>query len=143
VTNVARPTSLCIQPLADTSLGDALSALDRVIARHGPERLLAKPPEKSASDALAAVLRDLCTQARRAKNGGAERMVIALHAAWPKLSAVRRLSPRAQPDALLDCIVTLAIAEFYAPTPRPGGVMDSLDEAGTQPASPEASPGQR
>lgn len=91
-----------------------LRALDRLVAGYGPDGLLATPPTPVAAEALGETVRLLCAEARRAHPGRAERMVIALHAAWPTLPGVQCLRPGDGRDRLLERIITLAIAEFYA-----------------------------
>jgi hypothetical protein len=55
----------------------------------------------------------LCADARHANPRRAEPKVIALHTAWPRLPAIRRLVPSDSTTRLLAHIVRLAIAEFY------------------------------
>jgi hypothetical protein len=113
VTDAAQPTPSYLRPQADgSSSSEGIQKLDRLVAVYGPDKLLAGPAT-DAADSLAAVVRTLCADAQRANPGRAEPMVIALHTAWPRLPAVRRLLPSESGTRLLAHIVRLAIAEFY------------------------------
>ena len=78
-----------------------------------PDGLLGGTRSADAAEGLAAIVRTLCADARRANPGRAEPMVMALHTALPRLPAVRHLMPRESAARLLAHIVRLAIAEFY------------------------------
>jgi hypothetical protein len=135
VTDVACSPTLGIRALDDTLASSAgLDALDRVISRHGPDELLAKQ-KSAASEALAVAIRQLCAEARSATNAGAERMVIALRAAWPRLPAVQRLPATSGRGELFESIVTLAIAEFYVMTKGSGEDADGAADV-PGPATP-------
>jgi hypothetical protein len=116
VTDATRPTRVPSHADDTPPPTASLRALDRLVAAYGSDGLLAAPPAPAADDGLGAVVRLLCAEARRAEPGRAERMVIALRAAWPTLPAVRRLPPGDGRERVLAHIVTLAIAEFYQPT---------------------------
>jgi hypothetical protein len=122
-----RPASQPPDHAAPATAG--LQALDRLVATYGEDALLAKVPTPAAADALGDVVRLLCAEARRANPGHAERLVIALRAAWPTLPAVRRLPPGAGRDGLLARVVTLAIAEFYRSPHGDGGLADQIGDA--------------
>ena len=108
-----RVPSLSATRADDSSASDSLQKLDQLVARDGPDALLAGRSSADAADTLAAIVRTLCADARRANPGRAEPMVFALHTAWPRLPAVRRLMPSESAARLLARIVRLAIAEFY------------------------------
>src|SRR5687767_4137632 len=103
--------------LALPPVSAGLVALDRLIDAHGPQALLGDSPTAVAAEELHAVVRVLCAEARRTDPGRAERLVIALRAAWPTLPAVRRLPAGDGSAALLDRVVRRCIAEFYGPRP--------------------------
>ena len=108
-------------PGVETGSGSAgLRALDRLLAAHGPSELLAKPPSAMAAAGLTTVIHLVCAEAHRAVPGGAARMIIWLHAAWPTLPSVQHLRSREDRARLLAHVVTLAIAEFYQRTPSGG-----------------------
>lgn len=114
MTEAAIPAPSHSQPRADgASSSEALLRLDRLVARYGPDTLLAAAPSTDATESLIAVVRVLCADARRANPGRAEPMILALHTVWSRLPAVRRLVPSESTTRLLAHIVTLAIAEFY------------------------------
>jgi hypothetical protein len=130
VTDAGIPTRSPSQSVADTPPATTgLRALNRLVAAYGPERLSARPPTVAAAEGLAAAVRLLCAEARHADPGRGERMVIALHAAWPTLPAVQHLPPGDGRDGLLARVVTLAIAEFYAPTRGGDETGDGADGA--------------
>jgi hypothetical protein len=108
-----RVRSLSATRADDSSASEGLQSLDRLVALYGPDALLAGTPSADAAESLAAVVRILCADARRANPGRAEPMVMALHTALPRLPAVRRLMPSERAARLLAHIVRLAIAEFY------------------------------
>ena len=92
-----------------------LGALGRLIEAHGPNALLRDPMDTGPAEDLGVVVRLLCDDARLEDPGRAERLVMALHAAWPTLPAVRRIPPD-QHAALLARVITRCIAEFYGST---------------------------
>jgi hypothetical protein len=91
-----------------------LRALDRLINAYGPEALLAAPMAPGPAAGLREAVRLLCAEARREDPRRAERLVIALHAAWPRLPAVQRLPAGDGRDAVLARVIAECIAEFYA-----------------------------
>jgi hypothetical protein len=134
VTDAALRTRSTPQAADAPAATAALRALDRLIAAYGPDELLATPPAPAAADGLVAVIRLLAAEARRAAPGRAERMVVALRAAWPTLPAVQHLPPGDGRERLLARLITLAIAEFYRPTLGAGETAD--DAVGVKDATP-------
>jgi hypothetical protein len=114
VTEAARAVpSFSATPADGSSASEGIQRLDQLVARYGPDALLPGTPSADAAEGLAAVVRTLCADARRANPGRAEPMVIALRTALPRLPALRRLMPSESATRLLAHIVRLAIAEFY------------------------------
>ena len=139
MTEAGRPVpSLFATRANDSSASDGLQRLDRLVARYGPDGLSAGTPSADAAESLAAIVRMLCADARRANPGRAEPMVIALHTALPRLPAVRRLMPRESAARLLAHIVRLAITEFYEDG---RGDMSDTDKTPTRDLGRRAAPG--
>ncbi len=79
---------------------------------------------------LLAMVDQLCAEARDVDARRAERLVIALHACWPQLPAVRAQLPDDRRAMMLDRLVTACISAFYEPAPtRPLGATGSRDAA--------------
>ena len=135
---VRRVPSLSATRADDSSASDALQSLDRLVARYGPDGLLAGTPSADAAESLAAIVRTLCADARRANPGRAEPMVLALRTALPRLPAVRRLMPSESATRLLAHIVRLAIAEFYEDE---RGNMNNRDKTRARGLERRAAPG--
>jgi len=114
ITEALGPATSHSQPLTDAaSSSEALQRLDRLVARHGPDVLLTAAPSTDAAEGLAAVVRVLCADARRANPGRVEPMILALHTVWTRLPSVRRLRPSESTSRLLAHIVALAVTGFY------------------------------
>lgn len=94
--------------------GAGLRALGRLLETYGPDTLLAEPLAAGPVEGLREVVRLLCAEARREDPRRAERLVMALHAAWPTLPAVGRLPVGDRRAAVLERVIGCCIAEFYA-----------------------------
>lgn len=116
-----RPVELTTLALPPSSAG--LRALEGLIDAHGAQALLSASPRASVAEGLHRVVRLLCAEARLADPSRAERLVIALRAAWPALPAVGRLPAGDGSIALLERVIARCIAEFY----REQTAVSSLD----------------
>jgi hypothetical protein len=142
MTEAARPVPSHSPSRDDgASSSEALQRLDRLVARYGPDKLLADTRSMDAAEDLAAVVRVLCCDARRANPGKVEPMIIALHTVWPRLPAVRRLVPSESATRLLAHIVALGIAEFYRDGLGDSSDMDGRRAIGVERAVPWVDPG--
>ena len=124
--NDARHTGSPLQSFDGvTSLSAGFRALDDVVEQYGLRVLLAETRPIGAATALRVAIRLLCEEARRVDSHRAERLVVALHAAWWTPPSVRDEPVHADRDRLLATCIAHSIRASYAPS------VEGLDGVGT------------
>ena len=86
-------------------------------------------PPSAATTRLRDAVGILCAEARAADPVRAERLLIALRAAWARLPSVRGIADVGVRRALWERVVALCVDELYAPTPVPRALSASATSA--------------